>query len=149
MSKFGTVVKTTTGIVTTTVALLAALRENPQIAQGVEEAVRKLKATANSENVKLRLDAKVTAIETAADAIALRFPEAAEPTRWRHTAEALRMRTNLAWGANTGLARRQALKALEAETSELLAAVNARLIEFQTGEQQPHLDDGTAHKPAG
>ncbi|WGT47532.1 hypothetical protein [Tessaracoccus lacteus] len=131
MSKLSVFVKTAGGIVATTTTLLALLRDNPQISQAIDGAVAKLKETANSENPRLRLDAKIKAIEVAADAVEASFPDAREPAGWRRQASALRLRLDLAWTANTGTARKKALKALTAETLEVLSEVNARLIELQ------------------
>lgn len=132
MSKFTTIVKTAGGILATTAAILTAMRENPQIAQGIDSAVDKLKAATNSENPKLRFDAKLAAIDAAADAVSELFPHASEPEGWRRQAKALRMRGELAWNANRGKARRRAMKALNAETAEVLASVNTRLVALQT-----------------
>lgn len=140
MSKFGIFVKTTTGVIATTAALLTALRENPQIAQGVDEAIEKLKRALNSENPKLRFDAKIQAIITAADAVEATFPDATEPEGWRRQATALRVRGELAWSSTTGGARRKAMKALSAETAEVLAQVNERLLELQSP-AQPGIED--------
>lgn len=132
MSKFTTIIKATGGILATTAAILTAMRENPQIAQGIDSAVGKLKAATNSENPKLRFDAKLAAIDAAAKAVTELFPEASEPDGWRRQAKALRTRGELAWTTNRGNVRRKAMKALNAETAEVLASVNARLIALQT-----------------
>lgn len=132
MSKFTTIVKATGGVIATTAALLAALRENPQIGESIDSALGKLKEAANSENRKLRFDAKLTAIDAAAEAVEVTFAPGAEPEGWRRQAKALRMRGELAWNTNRGKARRKAMKALNAETSEVLASVNSRLIELQS-----------------
>ena len=42
------------------------------------------------------------------------------------------MRGELAWHSNNGGARRKAMKALDAETAEVLAQVNERLTQLQT-----------------
>lgn len=142
MSKFGIIVKTATGVIATTATLLTALRENPQIAKGIDDAVGKLKASANSENPKLRFDAKLGAINVAADAVEAEFPGAREPEGWRRQAQALRVRGELAWSANTGKDRRKAMKALNAETAELLSAINERLATLQQPtEIEPSADE--------
>ncbi|MFT3888043.1 MAG: hypothetical protein QM713_07780 [Arachnia sp.] len=131
MSKVGVYIKAASGVIATSVALLTALRENPQIGEGINSAIDKLKQATNSQNPKLRFDAKLAAIDAAADAVEQSFPEAREPAGWRRQAQALRVRGELAWHSNRGGARRKAMKALNAETSEVLAEVNARLIELQ------------------
>ena len=75
----------------------------------------------------------------AADAVEQTFPSAAEPAGWRRQAQALRVRGELAWHSNTGGHRRKAMKALNAETAEVLSQVNARLIDLQ-GRFSPELD---------
>lgn len=132
MSKFSIFVKAAGGVIATTVALLTALRENPQIGQGVDSAIEKLKAATNSENPKLHFDAKLSAIDAAADAVEETFPGATEPAGWRRQAKGLRMRGELAWNTNKGKARRKAMKALNTETAEVLAGVNNRLIALQS-----------------
>ena len=132
MSKFTVFVKAAGGIIATSITLLAALRENPQVAEGIDSAIAKLQSATNSENPKLRFDAKLSAIEAAATAVTQAFPEAKEPEGWLRQAQALRMRGELAWGANTGQPRRKAMKALNAETAEVLSQVNTRLAELQT-----------------
>ena len=52
---------------------------------------------------------------------------------------ALRVRGELAWHSNTGGHRRKAMKALNAETAEVLSQVNSRLIALQ-GAGSPELD---------
>ena len=131
MSKLGIFVKAAGGVIATTITLLSALRENPQTADGIDRAVNKLKSATNSENPKLRFDAKISAIEVAADAVEETFPHAVEPEGWRRQAKALRTRGELAWNANTGKARRRAMKAVNAETAELLAVINGRLADLQ------------------
>ena len=131
MSKFGVFLKTAGGVVATTITLLTALRENPQIAKGLDDAVDKVKAATNSDNPKLRFDAKLSAINVAADAVDETFPGTAEADGWRRQAQALRVRGELAWGANTGKSRRKAMKALNVETAELLEQINLRLADMQ------------------
>lgn len=131
MAKFSVFVKTAGGIIATTVTLLTALRDNPQVAHGIDSGIAKLKEATNSENPKIRLDGKLRAIEVAADAVEANFPGAAEPQGWRRQATGLRMRAELAWTSTTGQARRKAIKAIALETTEVLSQVNARLIELQ------------------
>lgn len=137
MSKIGVFVKTAGGVIATTATLIGALRENPQIAKGVDEAFAKLKSSANSANPKLRFDAKLSAINVAADAVEETFPGSPEPAGWRRQAQALRVRGELAWSANTGRDRRKAMKALNAETQELLSSINERLATLQTRVELP------------
>jgi len=139
MGKVGVFIKTASTILATSVALLTAMRENPQIAEGIDSAIDKLKKATNSQNPKLRFDAKLAAIVAAADAVEQKFPSAAEPAGWRRQAQALRVRGELAWHSNTGGHRRKAMKALNAETAEVLSQVNARLIDLQ-GRFSPELD---------
>ena len=139
MGKVGVFIKTASTILATSVALLTAMRENPQIAEGIDSAIEKLKKATNSQNPKLRFDAKLAAIVAAADAVEQTFPSAAEPAGWRRQAQALRVRGELAWHSNTGGHRRKAMKALNAETAEVLSQVNSRLIALQ-GAGSPELD---------
>lgn len=132
MSKIRLIVTTASGVIAATATLLSALRDNPQISESIDGAVAKLKEATNSENPKLRFEAKLNAIEVAADAVSETFPQAVEPTGWRRQAQALRMRGELAWHSNNGGARRKAMKALNAETAEVLAQVNERLTQLQT-----------------
>ena len=132
MSKIRVLVTTASGVIAATATLLGALRENPQIAEAVDGAVDRIKKSMNSENPKLRFEAKLHAIDVAADAVEETFPQAVEPNGWRRQAQALRMRGELAWNANIGKARRKAMKALNTETAEVLAQVNERLAALQT-----------------
>lgn len=136
MSKFSIFIKAAGGVIATSIALLTALRENPQIGQGIDSAIEKLKSATNSENPKLRFDAKIAAIDAAADAVEVHFPGSAEPARWRRQAQGLRMRGELAWNSNTGSVQRRAMKALNSETAEVLGGVNARLVELQADQQE-------------
>lgn len=131
MGKFGIFVKTATGVIATTAALLSALRDNPQVSRGIDEAVAKLKQAADSQNPKLRFDAKLQAIDTAADAVTASFPRADDAEGWHRQAQALRVRGELAWNSQSGGRRRKAMKALNSETAEILAQVNARLQQLQ------------------
>ena len=139
MGKVGVFIKTASTILATSAALLTAMRENPQIAEGIDSAIDKLKKATNSQNPKLRFDAKLAAIVAAAGAVEQTFPSAAEPAGGRRQAQALRVRGELAWHSNTGGHRRKAMKALNAETAEVLSQVNARLIDLQ-GRFSPELD---------
>lgn len=131
MSKLGIIIKTTGAAVATTVTLVSALRENPQIARSLDDLVGKLKSATDANNPKIRFDAKMAAIDTAADAVELAFPEATEPAGWHRHAQALRVRGELIWGANSGGTRRKAMKSLNAETAELLEQINQRLGSLQ------------------
>lgn len=130
MSKTGVILKAAGGAIATTLTILSALRENPQISEGINSAIDKIRAATNSENPKLRFDAKLKAVEACADAVEENFPDAAEPPLWRVTTKALRMRGELAWSANHGRARTRAIKALTAEATEVLQTVNARLLDL-------------------
>ncbi len=125
------ILKTTTAAVATTVTLVSALRENPQIAKSLDDLVGKLQTVTDPNNPKLRFDAKMAAIDTAADAVERAFPEATEPAGWHRHAQALRVRAELVWSANSGGNRRKAMKSLNAETAELLEQINARLTQLQ------------------
>lgn len=144
MSNLRIIVTTATGVIAATATLLTALRENPHLAEGIDSAVDKLRKAMDSENPKLRFEAKLHAIEVAADAVAETFPQALEPNGWRRQAQALRMRGELAWNAQTGQARRKAMKALNAETAEVLTQVNQRLAELQGGTVE--VTDGAQHR---
>lgn len=132
MGKAGAIIKTTGAVIATTMTILTALRENPQLSDGVNTALDKLKAVTRTDNPKLRFDGKLAAIDACADAVEENFPEAPEPPVWRVRTKTLRMRGELAWNANEGKRRRQALKGLVSEATELLELVNARLTELAT-----------------
>lgn len=132
MSKLSLILKTAGGAVATTVTLVTALRENPEIAKSLDGLLGRLKEAAAGDQPKRRFDAKMAAIDTAADAVAQAFPEATEPAGWRRQAQALRVRGELAWSANRGAVRRKAMKSLDAETGELLQQINTRLAALQT-----------------
>lgn len=132
MSKVGTIVKAAGGVVAVTATVLSVLKENPQLSQGLNSTIDKIKSATNSDNPKLRFDGRIAAIETCADAVAENFPELPEPEQWRRKASALRMRGELAWNANQGKTRKKAMSALNEETAGVLEAVNARLIDLTT-----------------
>ncbi|MCC2594060.1 hypothetical protein LKO27_11650 [Tessaracoccus sp. OS52] len=132
MASASTIIKAATGVIATTVTILGALRENPQLADGLNKTIEKLKAATNSENPKIRFDGKLAAIEACADAVEENFPHATEPPTWRAQAKALRMRGELAWSANEGAARKKAMRALTAEATGLLEKVNDRLVNLTT-----------------
>lgn len=136
MAKASTLIKTAGGIIGTTVTLLTALRENPQLSEGAKAAIDKVKELSNQENPKLRFDAKIKAIEACADAVEETFDGASEPEQWRERARSLRMRGELAWTANHGKQRRRAMRALNEETADFLEQVNGRLVEM-TNESGP------------
>lgn len=130
MGKTGTIVKAAGGIIAATATLLSVLKENPQLSEGLNSTIDKIKSATNSDNPKLRFDGRIAAIETCADAVADNFPELTEPAEWRRKASALRMRGELAWNTNRGKARKKAMSALNAETAEVLETVNARLLDL-------------------
>ncbi len=131
MSRVGVFLKAATGAIATTVTLVTALRENPEIAKSLDGLVTRVKETTDGDNPKRRFDTKMAAINTAADAVELAFPEATEPAGWRRQAQALRARGELIWGANAGATRRKAMKSLDAEVTELLDRINERLAQLQ------------------
>ena len=136
MGKFSAFVKAATPVVVTTVALLKEYRESPELRKGVDAAIAKLKKTTRSVSLKERIEAKINAIIVAADAVDEITPHSSEPAGWRRQAQTLRMRSDLAWNSNRGSSRRKVIKALEAETAELLAEINERLVQLQ-GEASP------------
>ncbi|WP_147453997.1 hypothetical protein [Tessaracoccus antarcticus] len=141
MGKVGTIVKAAGGIVAATATLLTVLKDNPQLSDGLNSTIDKIKSATNSDNPKLRFDGRIKAIETCADAVAENFPELTEPDEWRRKATALRVRGELAWNANEGKTRKKAMAALNAETATVLEEVNRRLTELteQTG-KAPSID---------
>ncbi|MEO7586953.1 MAG: hypothetical protein ABIS84_02890 [Arachnia sp.] len=139
MGKAGVIIKAAGGIVAGTATLLALLKDNPQLSEGLNSTIDKIKSATNSDNPKLRFDGRIKAIETCADAVAENFPELTEPEEWRRKATALRVRGELAWNANDGRARKKAMIALNAETATILEDVNRRLTE---------LTEHTGHTPS-
>lgn len=145
MANVSTILKAATGVIATTVTILGALRDNPQLGDGVSKTIEKLKSAANSENPKIRFDGKLAAIEACADAVDENFPHSPEPETWRARTKTLRMRGELAWNANQGAARKKAIKALTAEATQLLESVNERLINLNSpvdpsAQSQPAVD---------
>ena len=137
MGKVGIIIKATTGIVAATATLIGVLKENPQLSEGMNSTIDKIKSATNSENPKIRFDGRIKTIEVCADAVAENFPELPEPEQWRRRAAALRMRGELAWNANRGKTRKQAMTALNEETAAVLEAVNARLVDLTSTDEQP------------
>ncbi len=133
MSRVITFIKMAASIFAATSALLGAVRDNPQLSQGLSDAGQRLKQVANSRNPKLRLDAKLAAIDASAAALTEHFPEADEPREWQRRAAALRTRADLAWNANRGRDRKRAMSAVNGATNELLEAISARLTELTDG----------------
>lgn len=121
------VIKTATSVLAASAALLAALKENPQIGESVKGALDKVKGAASSKNPKVRFDGKLAAIEACADAVEAEFPGSAEVTSWRQAAASLRMRGALIWSSEHGRKRKKSMAALNEETSRLLASINERL----------------------
>lgn len=141
MSKVGVIVKAAGGVVAVTATLLSLLKENPQLSDGVNSTLGKIKSATNSDNPKLRFDGRIAAIEACADAVAENFPELPEPDQWRRKASALRMRGELAWNANEGKDRKKAMSALNEETAAVLESVNARLTDLTAAtDEQPVID---------
>ena len=125
------------GIVAATATLISVMKENPQLSEGLNSTIDKIKSATNSENPKIRFDGRIKAIETCADAVAENFPDLAEPSDWRRKAAALRMRGELAWNANEGKRRKKAMLSLNAETASVLEEVNARLTALTEESQEP------------
>ena len=144
MVNAGTILKAAGGVVAATATLITLLKDNPQLSDGLNSTIDKIKSATNSENPKLRFDGRIKAIETCADAVEESFPELTEPADWRRKASALRMRGELAWNANEGKHRKKAMTALNAETATVLEAVNARLVELTTQTGQPKAINPTA-----
>lgn len=131
MSKITAAFKLASTAVATTAALLTVVRENPQLAAGVQAAIDKVKNATARDKPKLRLEAKLKAIVAAADAVEHLDPASPDPKQWRHQVGALRVRADLAWHASSGRARGRAMKLLTAETTDLLDQVNATLAQLQ------------------
>lgn len=132
MGRVGVIIKAATGVVAATATLASLLKDNPQLTEGFSATVEKLKSATNSDNPKLRFDARIQAIETCADAVAENFPNLTEPEQWRRRAATLRMRGELAWSANSGKDRKKAMTAINEEVASVLQDVNARLTELTT-----------------
>lgn len=131
MSKISAALKLASTAVATTAALLTVVRENPQLAAGVQAALDKVRNATARDKPKLRLDAKLEAIVAAADAVEHLDPASPDPKQWRHRAGALRVRADLTWHASSGRTRSRAMKLLTAETAELLDQVNTALAQLQ------------------
>ena len=97
MVNVGTIIKAAGGVVAATATLITLLKDNPQLSEGLNSTIEKIKSSTNSENPKIRFDGRIKAIETCADAVEESFPELTEPADWRRKASALRMRGELAW----------------------------------------------------
>lgn len=144
MANVSTILKAAGAVVATTVTILGALRDSPQLSDGFNATIDKIKSATNSENPKIRFDGKLTAIEACADAVEDNFPDAAEPELWRALTKTLRMRGELAWSANEGGARKKAMKALTVEATEVLSQVNEHLVSLT---KPPTLTDGRPPSP--
>lgn len=141
MANVGMIIKAAGGVVAVTATLVSLLKDNPQLSDGLNSTIDKIKTATNSENPKLRFDGRIRAIEACADAVAESFPGLTEPEEWRRKASTLRMRGELAWNANEGKPRKKAMLALNAETATVLEAVNARLMELTQHMDQPQVTD--------
>lgn len=130
MPNLGLIIKTAGSVLAASAAVLGALKENPQLADGATRALDKVRSAMDSQNPKLRLDAKLSAIEACASAVEVQFGKSEEAERWRAEAAALRVRGELAWAAHTGKQRRRRMKTLSAETAEVLDHINTRLTEL-------------------
>lgn len=129
MPSASTIIKAATSVLAASAALIGAFKDNPQLAGGAKTALDAIRRARDSNNPKLRFEAKLAAIEACADAVELQFPGAAEVASWRQTAAALRMRGELAWETQ-GRRRRATMKALNRETADLLARINERLAQL-------------------
>lgn len=145
MASASTIIKAATSVLAASAALITAFKDNPQLAGGAKSALDKIKQAANSNNPRVRFEAKLAAIEACADAVEAQFPGATEVTSWRRTAAALRVRGELIWQTE-GRRRRGAMKELTQETTELLSRINERLVQL-TGDvivEQPRPQVGDA-----
>lgn len=120
-------IKKATTVLTATATLFAMLRENLEIKHSLDSTIAKLKQAANSRSAKVRFDAKLLAIEAAADTAEKQFGATEQAADWRRAAAALRTRGELIWHANEGKQRRQGMKALMSETTALLDRINHEL----------------------
>lgn len=126
-------IKTATGVLVATAGLLSALKDNPQLAAGVQRTLATIKGALKSKSAKQRFDAQIAAIEACAVAVEEQFPEASEPADWRQAARTLQLRAELVWATGPGGARRKAMKTLSRDTTALLASINARLAQLTPG----------------
>lgn len=133
MASASTIIKAATSALAASAALLTALKENPQLADGAKTALEKIRSATDSQNPRLRFEAKIAAIEACADAVEVQFPGAAEVTEWREAAAALKLRGNLTWDANHGRRRKLEMRKLNDATTKLLERINARLAELTPG----------------
>lgn len=127
MANIGPMIKTAAKVLTTSVAILSALKENPQVGEKAGEALEKVRSAANSRSPKQRFEAKLAAIETCADAVGTEFGQPAEAEKWRREAAALRVRADLVWNAGSGKQRRRDMKSINDRTTALLQKMNERL----------------------
>ncbi len=130
MANLGTILKTAGSVLAASAAILATLRENPQLTEGATKALNKVKAATDSQNPKLRFEAKLAAIDACADAVEANFGKNEEAGTWRREAAALRVRGDLTWNAHHGKQRRRSMRALNEETSTVLAHINERLAQL-------------------
>lgn len=130
MANLGTILKTAGSVLAASAAILATLKENPQLTEGATKALDKVKAATNSQNPKLRFEAKLAAIDACADAVEANFGDHEEASKWRREAAALRVRGDLTWHAHHGKQRRKAMRLLNEETTVVLAHINERLTQL-------------------
>lgn len=133
MPNAATIIKAASSVLAASAALLTALKDNPQVAEGAKTALNKIRSATSSGRPKERFEAKLAAIEACADAVEVLHPESEEAALWRQIANTLRMRGELAWNSLEGGKRKAALKELSEETTTLLAEINARLTELTPG----------------
>ena len=141
MGKVGIIIKAASGVVAATATLLTLLKDNPQLSDGLNSTVDKVRTATNSSNPKMRFDGRINAIEACADAVSENFPDLGEPEKWHRKASALRMRGELAWSANRGKDRKKAMTALNEEVATVLRDVNERLADLtSTDTDAPMID---------
>lgn len=130
MANLGMIIRTAGSVLAASAAILATIKENPQLAEGATKALDKVKSATNSQNPKLRFEAKLAAIDACADAVETNFGNVEEAGNWRREAAALRVRGDLTWNAHQGKERRAAMRGLNEETAQVLARINERLTQL-------------------
>ena len=121
------VIKAATSALAASAALLAALKDAPNVTDTAKSTIDKIKSALRNRSAKVRFEAKIDAIETCAVAVEKVFPGTEEATVWRQKVASLRMRGELAWTSRRGSQRRAAMRQLDEETGALLTTINERL----------------------
>lgn len=121
------VIKAATSALAASAALLAALKDAPNVTDTAKSTIDKIKSALRNRSAKVRFEAKIDAIETCAVAVEEVFPGTEEATVWRQKVASLRMRGELAWTSRRGSQRRAAMRQLDEETGALLTTINERL----------------------